>query len=266
MKNVLVLMHDDDGQEARFQAALDLTRMLDGHLSCVDISILPLFVGDYAEVGGAALLMDQEEKRETANRTHMEQRLRTEDVPYTWLDKTGFLGPSLRDSIGMADIVVLNRELDSAYPDMIKLVGEVAVKTEKPILAVPASAKRLHVTGPALVAWDGSSACEAALRAAVPLLAHAGSVTLLVIDDGSLRLPVTEAAEYLSRHGIKSVVRQIDANGDLPSSIILHTIAALDAAYLVMGGFGHRRFLEAAFGGVTQRMLEECPVPLFLAH
>ena len=29
MKNVLVLMHEDAGREARFQAALDLTRALD---------------------------------------------------------------------------------------------------------------------------------------------------------------------------------------------------------------------------------------------
>jgi nucleotide-binding universal stress UspA family protein len=33
-----------------------------------------------------------------------------------------------------------------------------------------------------------------------------------------------------------------------------------------MGGFGHSRFTEAVLGGVTRRMLRECPVPLFLAH
>lgn len=38
MKNVLLLIHDDDGQEARLQVTLDLTRALDGHLTCVSTS------------------------------------------------------------------------------------------------------------------------------------------------------------------------------------------------------------------------------------
>jgi nucleotide-binding universal stress UspA family protein len=267
MKNVLVLMHDDAGQEARFQAALDLTRALDGHLTCLDVSVLPVFVGDYAALGGTALLMDQEQRQEAVNRTHMEARLRTEDVPYTWLDKTGFLSETVRESTGMADIVVLNLHLtDNSYPDMVELVGEVAVKTSKPILAVPAAAKGFDAFGPALVAWDGSAAAETALRAAVPILARAASVVILECDDGSLKQPATEAAAYLSRHHINSVVRQVDSIGRAPSAVILDTIAAIGAAYLVMGGFGHRRFVEALFGGVTRTMLKQSPVPLFLAH
>lgn len=46
MKTLLLLVHDDAGQEARLQAALDLTRALDGHLTCVDIAPIPVFAGD----------------------------------------------------------------------------------------------------------------------------------------------------------------------------------------------------------------------------
>lgn len=267
MKNVLVLMHDDAGQEARFQAALDLTRALDGHLTCVDVSVVPVFVGDYAEMGGTALLMADEQARESANKTRMEARLKIEEVPYSWVDQSGFLSQSVRDATAMADVVVLNREIDDIkYPDMVQLVGELVVKTGKPILAVPASAKRFDVFGPALVAWDGSSHAEAALRAALPLLTHASTVTVLEIDDGSLKQPAAEAASYLSRHAIKSTIQRDIAMSDLPSTMILDTIDALGAAYLVMGGFGHSRFVEATLGGVTRRMLKECPVPLLLAH
>lgn len=41
MKNILLLVHDDDGQEVRLQAALDLVRALDGHLTCVDVTPRP---------------------------------------------------------------------------------------------------------------------------------------------------------------------------------------------------------------------------------
>ena len=42
MKTILVLLHDDGGQEARLQVALDLSRALDGHLICLDVTQLPI--------------------------------------------------------------------------------------------------------------------------------------------------------------------------------------------------------------------------------
>ena len=45
MKNVLLLIHDDAGQEARLQAALDVTRALEGHLTCLDVAIVPPVMG-----------------------------------------------------------------------------------------------------------------------------------------------------------------------------------------------------------------------------
>lgn len=267
MKNVLVLMHDDAGQEARFQAALDLTRALDGHLTCIDVAIAPAFVGDYAMTGGEALLMADEQAREQGNRTHMEARLEAEDVPYDWIDETGFLSPTMRSHVGLADVVVLNRKLESIdYPDMRELVGEMVINSGKPILAVPESTRRFDAFGNALVAWDGSREAVAALQAAAPLLAKASTVTILEVRDGSIKAPAEDAAAYLSRHGIKPVIRRESNALNIPSTVILDAIAGTHAAYVVMGGFGHSRFVEAALGGVSSRMLKECPVPLFMAH
>lgn len=169
MKNVLVLMHDDAGQEARFQAALDLTRALGGHPTCVDVTLVPQYMGDYVEMGGSALLMGEEKQREAANRTRMEARLRADDVPYAWVDACGFLSPCTREAAAMADVVVLNRELDGIkFPDMLTLVGDVILKTGKPIVAVPESARRFDVFEPALVAWDGSAEARPKPHCALP--------------------------------------------------------------------------------------------------
>lgn len=46
MKNILLLIHDDDGQEARLQAALDVTRSVGGHLTCLAIVVAPPVGGD----------------------------------------------------------------------------------------------------------------------------------------------------------------------------------------------------------------------------
>lgn len=266
MKNVLVLLHDDAGQEARFQAALDLTRALGGHLACVDVAAIPVVVGEYSALGGQALLIADERQRESANRARIESRLKTEDVSYDVTEAAGFLSEAIRDSAALADVIVLNRELDGRYPDMTQVVGEVLIKSGRPIVAVPEDATGFDAFGAALVAWDGSKQAVRALQAAVPLLRHAATVTILEVDDGSLQLPAASAARYLSRHGIKPVVRAERTMGEIPSTVILDAIDALGAAYLVMGGYGHSRFVEAAFGGVTRRMLKECPVPAFMAH
>lgn len=90
MKNVLLLVHDDEGQEARLQAALDLTRALDGHLSCIDVALFPAMVGDIYSPGIAeAMLLTDEREREGKNKTALEARLAHEDVSWDWTDVTG---------------------------------------------------------------------------------------------------------------------------------------------------------------------------------
>jgi hypothetical protein len=39
MRNILLLVHDDDGQQSRLHAALDLTRAVEGHLRCLDVTL-----------------------------------------------------------------------------------------------------------------------------------------------------------------------------------------------------------------------------------
>lgn len=267
MKNVLVLIHDDAGQEARFQCALDLTRAIGGHLTCLDVAVMPVMTSEVAMMGLAGEMLAEERDNERANRARLQPRLGAEDVPYSWVDVTGDLAGSLRDAAALTDIFVVNRELRSVrYPDMLGVAGEVVVKTGKPVLAVSEDARSFDAFGHALIAWDGSAAAEAATRAAVPVLQLAAQVTILEVDDGSLKQPAFEAAEYLARHGVKAVTCRQSVSSDNPATVILDQARMLGAAYLVMGGFGHSRMAEALFGGVSRRMLRECPVPLLMAH
>ena len=96
MKNILLLVHDDQGQEARLQVALDLTRAFGGHLSCLDVTILPALVGDYyGGATGGAMLLAEESDRETRNKAALEARLAHEDVSWDWQDgRTPALRPS----------------------------------------------------------------------------------------------------------------------------------------------------------------------------
>lgn len=267
MKSILLLVHDDSGQEGRLQVALDLCRGLRGHLTCLDVSIAPEVMDDYVSLGGAALLMEDERAAEARNRKRIEPRLAHEDVPWNWIDTAGNLGDQMVHAARLSDLIVVSAKLPSfATHDIANLPGELLTRTNRPIFAVPESTIGLNLAGNALIAWDGSAEAEAAMRAAVPVLSLAASVTLLEIDDGSIALPASDAATYLSRHDIKPVVSTLPTSAGGIGATLLAEIRNQAIDYLVMGGFGHGRLTEALFGGVTRRMLAESPIPVLLAH
>lgn len=266
MKNILLLAHDDLGQEARFQAALDVCRAVGGHLTCLDVAV-PMLVADdsFGSVATAALLKD-EVKREQLNRAKLEARLNHEDVSWTWIESTGQIAPMLRRHSTLADLIVVSRELDDfPLPDMQAVASDVVVRGGKPVLAVPEHHERLDLSV-AVVAWDGSLAAAAALTAAVPLLQLAERVIVLEVDGKSHETPGEDVATYLSRHGIHARVEWVEALEAGVARTILDAAARHEAGYIVMGGFGHSRMREALFGGVTREMMSSSPRPLFLAH
>lgn len=265
MKNILLLVHDDEGQEARLQTALDLARALEGHLSCVDVTVLPAPVGDYYSGVGEAMLLADEREREDKNKLVIEKRLAVEGVSWDWVDIVGTLAEGVIECAEMADIIVVNRKLDSfPYPDMRDVASRIVMKARKPIIAVPETAKRFEPAR-ALIAWDGQASVEATMRGCVPLLALATDVRILMVRDGSTQIQPIEAAEYLSRHGIHPSVHIIDDGLQAPDALIMAECADWRADYVLMGAYGHGRLMET-FGGVTKRMLANSKVPLVLGH
>jgi nucleotide-binding universal stress UspA family protein len=269
MKNVLVLIHDDSGQEARLQAALDLTRALQGHLMALDVVQTPVLATDVLTADATLELLADARTREDANCTRIEARLEREDVAWDLSQTTGDLDDCLARHAGLADLIVLNRQLeDELAPDMRSVASQVALAAHKPIVAVAEDCTGFDAAGRAVVAWDGSAPAMAALTSAIPLLALAGSVNLVEIQrerPGS----VHEAAAYLSRHGIHAEVSLVARFKDDSNSIaeILQSICTSEAAaYCVMGAYGHSALRETLFGGTTREMLGGSGVPLVLAH
>ena len=267
MKNILLLVHDDAGQEARLQAALDIVRAVSGHLTCLDIVQIPTLIGtDYMMADAEAALLDDVRNREAANRSRVKARLAAEDVAWDWLDATGDIAALLKEQSDLADLIVLNTALaEEYYPDMRGVVSEVVMRSKKPILAMPEVARGLDVGGHALIAWNGSSAIANTLRGATPLLALASGVTIVEIG-ASGAAPVEEAATYLSRHHIHARVERRDGSRGDVANALLDLCADRHPSYCVIGAYGHSRVREGLFGGVTRRMLAESPVPLMLGH
>ena len=266
MKNVLMLAHADKDQESRLQVALDLTRALGGHLTCLNVMIAPAFVSDYSTGAGEEALLVQSIERETANADRLRERLEREDVSWDIKDGFGELDYALREASALADVVVLSSPADTDDPfASSSATSSVAAKSQRLVVAVPPGCERLDPRGTALVAWDGTREADDALRAALPLLQMAARVTLFQLDPDEGDFSAEGAATYLSRHGIHAEIIARDSDGPV-SDAVLERAKQLGADYVVMGAFGHSRPVEAIFGGVSNSLLRHSDLPLVLAH
>ena len=78
--------------------------------------------------------------------------------------------------------------------------------------------------------------------------------------------PGADIAAYLARHGANVTVERLSSEGrDVEEALRRHAVD-MSAEMIVMGAYGHSRMRERWFGGVTQAMTENPPMPLFLGR
>jgi nucleotide-binding universal stress UspA family protein len=266
MKNILLLVHDDDGQEARLQAALDVVRALEGHLTCVDVTPPVVIAGDLLVGFGTGAIISDERQAEARNKAMLIARLREEDVNWNWIDAYGEFADRLLDAAAIADLIVLNKQLhDTSLPHHRDVASDLLIHARTPILAVPPHLRQFNPSGRALIAWDGQASVIATMRACTPILRLASDVHLFMARESGDAADASEAATYLSRHGIHANIHVLE-NALAPIEQLICEEAALRRAdYILMGAYSHGRLVET-FGGVTKRMLKNLALPLLLGH
>jgi nucleotide-binding universal stress UspA family protein len=222
-----------------------------------------MFGGVYVltDVLGAVRLSEEKLRVET------EARLARENVPWSYLHCDGDPATTIVARSRLADVVVLSRALgEPRLGEPMPLAGDVALHARTPVLAVPPGASGFTATDTAFVAWNGSAESAYALKSAMPLLRQASRIHIVTVaNGGSTAFPTTDACEYLSRHGLKAELHEVRRDGPVTDAL-LEAREAIGGDYMVMGAYGHSRAREYILGGVTRRMLQQCPVPLLLAH
>ena len=120
-----------------------------------------------------------------------------------------------------------------------------------------------------MVCWDGSRPAARAIADAMPLLAKAGRVEIVIITNERGKQDEIEGADmgqHLARHGLKvDVHRIVGGNIDVADALLSHA-ADCGADFMVMGGYGHSRLREFVLGGVTHSIFRSMTVPALLSH
>ena len=138
----------------------------------------------------------------------------------------------------------------------------------RPLVVVPYIQKQGLTLDRVLVCWDGGRTAARAIADAMPFLARAKAVDIVIVAEDRKNDEITGASmsEHLARHGVAANVKRI-AKGDLDiENVILSYAADSGTDFIVMGGYGHSRLREFILGGVTRGMLASMTAPVLMSH
>jgi nucleotide-binding universal stress UspA family protein len=139
----------------------------------------------------------------------------------------------------------------------------------RPMIMVPYIQKTPLKLDNVLVCWDGSRQAARAIGDAMPLLAKAGRVEIVIVTNERGKQDEIEGVdigEHLARHNLKVEVNRITGGGIDVADVLLSHAADNGADFMVMGGYGHSRLREFVLGGVTHSIFRSMTVPVLMAH
>lgn len=281
-KELLVHLNQAEGVDSRLRLTIDLASRHGSHLTA-------LFVDEWNQVqmstrATAEMGLVEAEALETLDRAvataidrtasqlrnTLEEVCGKRGVEATWHQVRGFCEAVIQRSLPYADLCILGHEgLSADVSSDSGLCESLLVGAAAPILFVPKSTTAATLASRIVVAWDSSRAAMRALNDAIPLIDRADQTLVLNVGFGksspstaTLRL----LTERLRRHCASVDFVQLQRADRSIAEILRSRAQEFGADLIVCGAFGHSRFKENLFGGVTRELLDQTKLPLLLSH
>lgn len=204
----------------------------------------------------------------------LKELLRSKDIPGEVV--SGYPDSGLGDEVvgrhgRYSDLTVLGPELTSAPELRSKAIEGALFSSGKPVMLLPRTVAPSISPRRILVGWDSGLEAARAVREALEMLQAADQVIVAIVDPEPSELshgeePGADLAAYLARHGAKVTVDRLPREGRSTADVLRRHAVDTAADLVVLGAYGHSRLREWIFGGVTRSMIEEPPVPVFMAR
>jgi nucleotide-binding universal stress UspA family protein len=276
-----ILVHLDGSQEdaVRLSYALELRNRFGAVLTAVLTHELPQIV--YPVDGGiyvptaSELSQGEGEARGAAVEAQVRERLATIDPPLQLvrIDATPeAVGERVAALARASDLFIASRPMDASGPTLWRNLFERVLFTGgRAVLVVPrgqmCSSRFANVT----IAWNGTRQAARALSEAMPFLASAETISVVLINPplrpaGTEERPGDEVLRYLSRYGKTGTLYRVASNDKRPSDALLSEARRHKAELIVMGGYGKSSLLQWVLGGVSEEILTHGEIPLLMAN
>lgn len=276
-RTILVHLDGAKRRSERQELAFALADRYDAHLVGLFALSAP-WVPSYIRADASALLIAAQERRRAESAAEAEAEFRAAAARYgnvkaEWRASGADALDAVRLNARYADLVVigqLERDTERETGIAQEFVDELVVSCGRPVLLVPYAGHFPDAGKRALVAWNASPEASRAISDALPLLARAESVDVVVFAAGRSgdhgEEPGADAALYLARHGVKAAVSRYGSPGLDIGSQILSRAADMDVDLIVMGAYGHSRIRELVLGGATRTILESMTAPVLMSR
>ena len=178
------------------------------------------------------------------------------------------IGDEVVDQARAADLVVLsNIDREGSEGVESDFVERFVIAAGRPVLVLPYTGKIDLKGEQVLVGWSDARESSRAVFDALPFLVKAKQVRLVSVDVAPRgTLPAAGMAEALDRHGIKTVITDVTSDGMSVGETLLRAAKDHGAGLVVLGAYGHSRFAEMVFGGVTRHVLRHLDIPVLMSH
>lgn len=187
-------------------------------------------------------------------------------VTASWREQVGVAERLVAREGRLADLIILPNAVDSDDSRRDRAIERAIFDSGRPLLMVPGR-REFKPVRHVVILWNASAQSARAVEGVMPLLAQAETVDVMWVDEDTEEDSVqTGLPRFLAWHGIESNTVRLTPDKRLIGEMLLEESEKRGADLMVMGAYTHSRLREFVLGGVTQHVLENAAIPVFLAH
>lgn len=269
-----VFLHVDNGARSpvRVKMAVELAARHTARLRV-------LFADCDPYLANLASLKPEAMYRESAERLHadLERSAGAAGVAVSWdtviVRRDSALTKEVIHGARHSDLTILGQydpqEQASGVPS--DLAEHVLLSAGRPGLVIPFAGEFPTLGERIMIAWNAGREAARAVHDALPFLASAKQVTVLVISPVGKRSEKdpeggADVARYLEAHDVAVRLSRLVGDETEAMDLLLSRVADDGIDLLVMGAHGHYAFPSLQKGSGTRHILRHMTVPVLMAH
>lgn len=287
-KTILVPVAAGAGATSSMEAAILVGRLFGSHITALHVRLAPASAIPLADDGMSGAMIEEmieaaeheaalraDEAKAAFEQVRVRHEIADDTTPpspqsppilsMVWREESGREDEVVALLGRTSDLIVMTRPRPGRDTTGEMTVNSALLESGRPVLLTPARVPKA-IGHRIVIAWNGSIEAARAVSAAMPLLARAEAVSIVVASSGHPLCGAEELAAQLSWRGITSDVRQVSLGGSAFGPALLEEAAARYADLIVMGAYTHSRLRQLLLGGVTRHVLEHSNLPVLLSH
>ena len=273
-----IMVHAEATPEGlqRARTARKIAEGFKADLEGLAVSVLPDAYGPGAAALQDAILAQRKEVQVALSKTAEAIATETGAKVHSLCTHPYRAGVDSASAMRSADLIIVGPPLRDGLLEHDDIFHAALFLSGRPCLVLPYMPQPYDWSTPLLgqrilVAWKDLRECARAVHDAEPFLERAGAigvVSLMPEHDpqflGQAAFDRVVAALRAKRLPVESAHVRPDRGG--VHHAFLREANEFRADMLVMGGYGHARFTEFLFGGMTQSMLTRMQKPILMSH